>query len=78
MSFLGQLKLKFFNRKNIGSAESSAFLNEQEKQILEMISMGKSYQTIGDELGLTKEQVQKTIRIIYEKLQQKKINTLKS
>ena len=72
MSFLGQFKFKLFNRKKISSSEPPEFLSEQEKQILEMISVGKSYQTIADELGMTKEQVQKTIRLVYEKLQQKK------
>ena len=67
-----KFKFNLFKRKKIAGSKPGDALSDQEKQILEMISLGKSYQTIANELGITKEQVQKTIRFVYGKLQQKK------
>jgi DNA-binding NarL/FixJ family response regulator len=63
---------RYFNKKTIRDENLKIELSELEKKILEGISIGKSYPKIAEELEMTKEQVQKTIRIIYEKLQQKK------
>jgi|WetSurMetagenome_2_1015567.scaffolds.fasta_scaffold382747_2 DNA-binding NarL/FixJ family response regulator len=47
-------------------------LTEIEKIILEKISIGKSYNTIADEVKINKDEVQKNIRSIYQKLQHQK------
>lgn len=73
MSLFGhKFRFNLFKRKRIAGSKPVEGLSDQEKQILEMISIGKSYQTIADEIGLSKVQVQKAIRMIYEKLQHQK------
>lgn len=74
MSFLGhKFRFDFFKRKKIAGSELCEALSDQEKQILELISIGKSYQTIADELMISKDEVQKRIREIYRKLQNSNI-----
>jgi len=65
--------IKYFRRKRYGRISPQQELSDLEKKILEEISVGKSYQTIADELSITSDDVQKNIRIIYEKLQHKSI-----
>jgi DNA-binding NarL/FixJ family response regulator len=65
--------IRYFRRKKYGKISPQQELTDIEKKILEDISVGKSYHTIADELGICKEDVQKQIRIIYEKLQGKQI-----
>ncbi len=67
--------IKYFRRKKYGRISPQQELSDLEKKILEEISVGKSYQTIADELSITSDDVQKYIRIIYEKLQHKSIST---
>ena len=75
MSFsLSRSIIRYFRRKKYGKVKPHQELNEIEKRILEEISVGKSYQTIADELKITTEEVQKSIREIYEKLQGKSSN----
>ncbi|MCZ7609240.1 MAG: LuxR C-terminal-related transcriptional regulator [Ignavibacterium sp.] len=64
-----KLIVKYFRRKKYWKSEQEDELTSIEKIILEKISIGKSYQTIADELEMTKGQVQKNIRDIYQKLQ---------
>lgn len=64
-----KLIVKYFRRKKCWKSEQEDELTSIEKIILEKISIGKSYQTIADELEMTKGQVQKNIRDIYQKLQ---------
>ena len=72
MSFsLSKSIIKYFRRKKYGRISPQQELSDLEKKILEEISVGKSYQTIADELSITSDDVQKHIRIIYEKLQHK-------
>jgi DNA-binding NarL/FixJ family response regulator len=59
-------------RKKNNVKIKSTELTELEKQILEEISLGKSYATIANELSLKKNSIQKYVRVIYEKLQEKK------
>jgi DNA-binding CsgD family transcriptional regulator len=66
--------IKYFRRKKYGRISPQQELSDLEKKILEEISVGKSYQTIADELSITSDDVQKHIRIIYEKLQHKSIS----
>jgi len=66
--------IKYFRRKKYGRISPQQELTDLEKKILEEISVGKSYQTIADELSITSDDVQKHIRIIYEKLQHKSIS----
>ena len=74
MSFsLSKSIIKYFRRKRYGRISPQQELSDLEKKILEEISVGKSYQTIADELTITSDDVQKNIRIIYEKLQHKSI-----
>lgn len=73
MSFsLSQNIIRYFRRKKYGKINPQQELTDLEKKILEEISVGKSYNTIADELSITSDDVQKHIRIIYEKLQYKK------
>jgi len=65
--------IKYFRRKRYGRISPQQELSDLEKKILEEISVGKSYQTIADGLSITSDDVQKNIRIIYEKLQHKSI-----
>ncbi len=75
MSFsLSKSIIKYFRRKRYGRISRQQELSDLEKKILEEISVGKSYQTIADELSITSDDVQKHIRIIYEKLQHKSIS----
>ena len=75
MSFsLSQSIIRYFRRKKYGRLSPEQELSELEKKILEEISVGKSYNTIADELKITSEKVQKSIREIYEKLKHKSIN----
>ncbi|MFZ1518056.1 MAG: LuxR C-terminal-related transcriptional regulator [Ignavibacteriaceae bacterium] len=75
MSFsLSQSIIRYFRRKKYGRLSPEQELSELEKKILEEISVGKSYNTIADELKITSEKVQKSIREIYEKLQHKSVN----
>ena len=75
MSFsLSKSIIKYFRRKKYGRISPQQELSDLEKKILEEISVGKSYQTIADELSITSDDVQKYIRIIYEKLQHKSIS----
>jgi DNA-binding NarL/FixJ family response regulator len=69
--FNNKVIIKYFRRKKYGKIEPSEELSVTEKKILEEISIGKSYHTIADELHMTKDEVQKSIRDIYEKLQHK-------
>ena len=74
MSFsLSKSIIKYFRRKKYGRISPQQELSDLEKKILEEISVGKYYQTITDELTITSDDVQKHIRIIYEKLQHKSI-----
>lgn len=74
MSFsLSKSIIKYFRRKRYGRISPQQELSDLEKKILEEISVGKSYQTIADGLSITSDDVQKNIRIIYEKLQHKSI-----
>ncbi|MBK7498418.1 MAG: hypothetical protein IPI19_04775 [Ignavibacteriales bacterium] len=75
MSFsLSKSIIKYFRRKKYGRISPQQELSDLEKKILEEISVGKSYQTIADEISITSDDVQKHIRIIYEKLQHKSIS----
>ena len=65
--------IRYFRKKKYGKIKSHQELSIVEKKILEDISMGKSYHTIAEELTISKEEVQKQIRNIYEKLQDKSI-----
>ena len=72
MSFsLSQSIIRYFRRKKYGKISNHQELSDIEKKILEDISVGKSYHTIADELFISSDEVQKHIRIIYEKLQHK-------
>ena len=73
-SSLIQIILRYFRKKKYGKTKPHQELSGVEKKILEEISVGKSYSTIGDELAISKEEVQKRIRIIYEKLQSKSVS----
>lgn len=68
--FNHKLVIKYFRRKKYGRINPKEELTEVEKIILEEISIGKSYHTIADELKISKDEVQKKIRDIYQKLQQ--------
>jgi DNA-binding CsgD family transcriptional regulator len=68
---LSQSIIRYFRRKKYGKISSHQELSDIEKKILEEISVGKSYQTIADELSISSEDVQKKIRKIYIKLQNK-------
>ena len=75
MSFsLSQSIIRYFRRKKYGKIKPHQELNKIEKKILEEISVGKSYHTIAVELSISSDDVQKHIRIIYEKLQHKSID----
>ncbi len=79
MSFsLSKSIIKYFRRKKYGRISPQQELSDLEKKILEEISVGKSYQTIADELSITSDNVQKHIRIIYEKLQHKSVSNEQS
>ncbi len=54
------------------------FLSETEKRILKDISKGKSYNTIADELKISKDEVQKIILEIYQKLQYHNQNKIRN
>ena len=72
MSFsFSQIIIRYFRKKKYGKIISHQELSTVEKKILEGISVGKSYHTIADELSISREEVQKYIRMIYEKLQDK-------
>ncbi len=72
MSFsLNQLIIKYFRKKKYGNIKPQQQLTELEQKIIQEISVGKSYQTIADELSISSGEVQKQIRMIYEKLQHK-------
>ncbi len=72
MSFsINQLIIKYFRKKKYGNIKPQQQLSELEQKIIQEISIGKSYQTIADELSIRSEDVQKHIRTIYEKLQHK-------
>lgn len=70
--FNHKLIIKYFRRKKYGKIEKEEELTSLEKIILEKISIGKSYNTIADELLIEKDEVQKIIRDIYNKLQHRK------
>lgn len=70
--FNHRLIIKYFRRKKYGKMEQKNELTEIEKIILEKISIGKSYNTIADEVKINKDEVQKNIRSIYQKLQHQK------
>jgi DNA-binding NarL/FixJ family response regulator len=65
---------KYFKKKRRGVSIPYKNLDETEKRILQDISVGKSYHFIAGELNISKEEVQKCIRNIYEKLQNEKSN----
>jgi DNA-binding NarL/FixJ family response regulator len=65
------VKIMSFNKK----AEADLSLTENEKKILEKISIGKSYKNTADELELNEEEVLTHIRNVYVKMQ-KNINNL--
>ncbi len=69
--FNSKIIIKYFRRKKYGKINPREELSDLEKKILEEISIGKSYHTIAIELQMTKEDVQKNIREIYIKLQDK-------
>jgi DNA-binding CsgD family transcriptional regulator len=71
---LSQSIIRYFRRKKYGKIKPHQELNKIEKKILEEISVGKSYHTIAVELSISSDDVQKHIRIIYEKLQHKSID----
>jgi DNA-binding NarL/FixJ family response regulator len=68
---LSQSIIRYFRRKKYGKISSHQELSEIEQKILEDISVGKSYHTIADELFISSDDVQKSIRKIYIKLQNK-------
>ena len=68
--FNHRLIVNYFRRKKYSKIEQEKVLTSTEKIILENISIGKSYHTIADEMKLSKDEVQKNIRKIYQKLQQ--------
>jgi DNA-binding CsgD family transcriptional regulator len=68
---LNQLIIKYFRKKKYGNIKPQQQLTELEQKIIQEISVGKSYQTIADELSISSGEVQKQIRMIYEKLQHK-------
>lgn len=67
--FIQKFISRYFRRKKYGKIKSEEELTIIQKKILEEISVGKSYHTIADELKISKIEVQKSIREIYEKLQ---------
>ena len=69
-----QLIIKYFRKKRYGKINPDSELTDVEQKILEAISIGKSYHTIAEELKLTTDEVNKMIRKIYEKLQDKLVN----
>ncbi len=71
--FLKKRIINCFRKKKYTDFILSDDLSQDEKKILEKISVGKSYNTIADELNISKADVQKIIRVIYQKLQQIKI-----
>lgn len=72
MSFsISQSIIRYFRRKKYEKISSHQELSDIEKKILEDISVGKSYHTIADELFISSDDVQKSIRKIYIKLQNK-------
>ena len=72
MSFsFSQIITRYFRKKKYGKIKPHQELTGVEKKILEEISIGKTYHTIAEELTISKEEVQKQIRNIYEKLQDK-------
>jgi DNA-binding CsgD family transcriptional regulator len=71
---LSQSIIRYFRRKKYGRINPQQELSDLDRKILEKISVGKSYNTIANELSISKEEVQKHIRIIYEKLQNKYLN----
>ncbi len=74
MSFLfGKRIISYFKGKKYAKIQSNQELTEIEQKILEEISVGKSYHTIAEELSISRDEVQKKIRIIYEKLQRKSV-----
>ncbi|HOJ07818.1 MAG: hypothetical protein HND40_16185 [Ignavibacteriota bacterium] len=68
-----KLIVKYFRRRKYGKIEQENGLTLIEKVILEKISIGKSYHTIAEELFISKDEVQRNIREIYQKLQHRKI-----
>jgi DNA-binding CsgD family transcriptional regulator len=68
---INQMINKYFGKTKGGNIKPQHQLTELEQKIIQKISVGKSYQTIADELSIRGEDVQKQIRIIYEKLQHK-------
>ncbi len=72
--FNHKIVIKYFRRKKYGKLNPFEELTKDEKKILEDISIGKSYQTIAEELNISKEEVQKIIRDIYAKLQDNYFN----
>ena len=68
---ISQIIIRYFRKKKFGKINPDQELTSVEKKILEEISVGKSYHTIAEELTISKEEVQKQIRNIYEKLQDK-------
>jgi len=63
--------IRYFKKKKYGKIQPHQELTGIEKKIIEDISVGKSYHTIANELSISKEEVQKQIRNIYEKLHDK-------
>jgi len=72
--FNHKIVIKYFRRKKYGKLNPFEELTKDEKKILEDISIGKSYQTIAEELNISKEEVQRIIRDIYAKLQDNYFN----
>jgi len=66
--------ISFFQKQEL--KQDSIALTENEKKILEKISLGKSYTTVAKELIETEEEILIQIRAIYKKMQNKltKIN----
>jgi DNA-binding NarL/FixJ family response regulator len=68
-----QIIIRYFRKKKYGKIKPHQALTGVEKKILEEISIGKTYHTIAEELTISKEEVQRQIRNIYEKLQGKSV-----
>lgn len=69
--FNSRIIIKYFRRKKYGKIQPSEELTKLEKKILEDISIGKSYHAIAAEVKISRDDVQKIIREIYLKLQEK-------
>lgn len=62
-----------FERQKLKLINNGSDLNELENEILEKVSIGKSYSTVASELCETEKEIMYMIRSIYGKLQKKLI-----